>query len=124
MLRQSARPMSFSNVPVAAIRRQISAAIHVVVQISRKSDGSRKITHITEVIPEIDAAGKYMLQDIFLFVQRGRTKEGKIVGEMVPTGVIPSFMREIEINRLPFPRQKFAPPAWYVEMVRKDKKVA
>ena len=113
--------MGDTNVPVAAIRRQIASAIHVVVQIKRLDDGSRKITNITEVIPEVDANGKYQVQDIFRFVQRGKSPEGKIVGEYVPTGYIPSFMHEIEVNRLPFPREKFTPPDWYVQQMAKDR---
>jgi pilus assembly protein CpaF len=108
--------MGDTQVPIAAIRRQICSAIHLVVQIRRLSDGSRKVTHITEVIPEVDEAGKYQIRDIFKFVQRGKSAEGKIIGEFIPTGYIPSFMNEIEINRLPFPRDKFVPPGWFLKM--------
>ena len=110
--------MGDTQVPIGAIRRQIASAIHIVTQIKRLNDGSRKITSITEVIPEVDEAGKYMIRDIFKFIQRGKTAEGKIVGEFIPTGYIPSFMNEIEINRLPFTKDKFTPPAWYVEMLK------
>jgi hypothetical protein len=113
--------MGDTQVPVAAIRRQIASAIHLVVQIKRMSDGSRKVTAITEVIPEIDDAGRYKIQDIFKFVQRGKSSDGKIVGEFIPTGYLPSFMNEIELNRLPFPREKFAPPAWYLQMLRANR---
>ena len=105
--------MGDTQVPIAAIRTQIASAIHLVVQIRRLQDGSRKVTHISEVIPEVDEQGRYQIQDIFRFIQRGKTAEGKIVGEFIPTGKLPSFMQEIEINRLPFPREKFTPPAWY-----------
>ncbi|HTL11648.1 MAG TPA: CpaF family protein, partial [Bdellovibrionota bacterium] len=111
--------MGDNNVPPQAIRRQISAAINVVVQIKRLSDGSRKITNIAEIIPEIDAAGRYVTKDIFVFVQRGRTQDGKIVGEFIPTGYLPTFMHEIEVNRIPFPRENFNPPDWYLEMKKK-----
>ncbi len=111
--------MGDTQVPIAAIRRQIAAAIHLVVQIKRMNDGTRKVTHISEVIPEVDEHGRYQIRDIFRFVQRGRTAEGKIVGEMVPTGYLPSFMEEIELNRLPFPRDKFTPPQWYLELQKK-----
>ncbi|MCC7442275.1 MAG: CpaF family protein [Bdellovibrionales bacterium] len=111
--------MGDNNVPPAAIRRQISAAINVVVQIKRMSDGTRKITNIAEILPEIDDAGRYVTKDIFVFVQRGRTPEGKIVGEFIPTGYIPSFAREIEVNRIPFPKENFDPPAWYLDMKKK-----
>jgi pilus assembly protein CpaF len=106
-------------VPIAAIRRQIASAINIVVQIKRLNDGSRRVTHISEVIPEVDEHGRYQIRDIFRFVQRGKTQEGKIVGEMTPVGYLPSFMEEIEVNRLPFSREQFTPPDWYLEMIRK-----
>jgi len=113
-----------TKIPEQAIRRQIISAIHVVVQIKRLDDGSRKVTHISEVHPELDEQGKYMVNDIFRFVQRGKSQEGKIIGELVPTGRLPSFMDEIEVNRLPFPREKFTPPEWYVEHVKKQRQQA
>jgi pilus assembly protein CpaF len=105
--------MGATNVPVAAIRRQICGAVHVVVQIKRLHDGSRKITNIAEVIPDLDDKDRYQTRDIFKFVQRGKTAEGKIVGEMIATGYIPSFYHEIEMNRLPFGKDKFKAPDWY-----------
>jgi pilus assembly protein CpaF len=116
--------MGDSNIPVAAIRRQISAAIHIVVQIKRMADGTRKVTHISEVIPEVDEHGRYQIRDLYRFVQRGKTQDGKIVGEMIPVGNLPSFMHEIELNRIPFPRDKFAAPDWYVELLRSDPTLA
>lgn len=107
--------MGDTQVPVAAIRRQIAAAIHLVVQIKRLMDGSRKVTHISEVIPEVNDAGKYQICDIFRFVQKGKSQDGKIVGELIPVGYTPSFMTEIEINRLPFTKDKFSPPAWFTQ---------
>jgi pilus assembly protein CpaF len=116
--------MGDSNVPPAAIRRQIAAAIHLVVQIKRLGDGSRKVTHISEVIPEVDEFGRYQIRDLFRFIQRGRTPEGKIVGEFIPVGNLPTFMGEIETNRLPFTRAQFAAPEWYQKMKDSDKKAA
>jgi pilus assembly protein CpaF len=116
--------MGDSNVPPQAIRRQIAAAIHVVVQIKRLSDGSRKVTHISEVIPEVDEFGRYQIRDIYRFIQRGRTQDGKIVGELIPVGYIPSFMNEIETNRLPFARAQFAAPEWYLKLKEADKSAA
>ena len=116
--------MGDTQVPVAAIRRQICSAIHLVTQIKRMHDGTRKITNITEVIPEIDEAGRYQIRDIYKFVQRGKSADGKIVGEFIPTGYIPSFMHEIELNRLPFPKEKFTPPAWYTQMIQANKNAA
>jgi pilus assembly protein CpaF len=116
--------MGDSNVPPAAVRRQIAAAIHLVVQIKRLGDGSRKVTHITEVIPEVDEFGRYLVRDIYKFIQRGRTQDGKIVGELIAVGNLPTFMHEIETNRLPFTRDKFTAPDWYVNMKDADKKAA
>lgn len=116
--------MGDSNVPPAAVRRQIAAAIHIVVQIKRLGDGSRKVTHITEIIPEVDEFGRYQTRDIFRFIQRGRTQDGKIVGELIAIGNLPSFMHEIETNRLPFTRDKFQAPEWYLQMKDADKKAA
>jgi pilus assembly protein CpaF len=116
--------MGDSNVPPSAIRRQIASAIHIVTQIKRMSDGSRKVTHISEVIPEVDDHGRYQIRDIYQFIQRGRTQEGKIVGELIATGYIPSFMNEIETNRLPFTRDRFAPPEWYKQLKTVQKDVA
>lgn len=116
--------MGDTQVPPAAIRRQIASAIHMVVQIKRMSDGSRKVTHISEVIPDIDSQGRYLIRDLYVFIQRGKSQDGKIIGEMVPTGQLPSFMSEIEINRLPFGREKFTPPEWYVALMNQNKRGA
>ncbi len=116
--------MGDTQVPIAAVKRQIAAAIHLVVQIKRMDDGSRKVTYISEVIPEIDEQGRYTIRDIYRFVQRGKTPEGKIVGEIVPIGNLPTFMEEIEVNRLPFPRDKFTPPDWYTQLIRRNKNAA
>lgn len=113
--------MGDTQVPIQAIRRQICSAIHLVVQIKRMHDGTRKITHITEVVPEIDELGRYQIRDIFKFIQRGKSAEGQIVGEFIPTGYIPSFMDEIELNRLPFPKEKFTAPSWYLQMIEPKK---
>ena len=81
--------MAGMELPVRAIREQISSAIDVIVQQSRLRDGSRKITHICEVAGmEGDVI---TLQDIFLFSQNGKDTNGRIVGEFRPTGIRPKF---------------------------------
>jgi pilus assembly protein CpaF len=109
--------MSESEVPVQAIRAQVASAIQIVIQLSRMQDGSRKVTHISEGLG-MDLQGNYRTQDIYLFEQTGRDKDGKVLGDIRPTGAIPSFMREIEVNHLPFTREMLtrkngagAPPA-------------
>ncbi|MBI3535615.1 MAG: CpaF family protein, partial [Deltaproteobacteria bacterium] len=108
-----------TRVPVVAVRRQIVSAIHIVVQIQRMSDGTRKITNVSEVLPEIDDHGHYFLKSIYKFIQKGKTPEGKVVGELIPTGHIPGMIVEMEINQIPFPKDKFTPPDWYVETQKK-----
>lgn len=95
--------MSESEVPVAAIRAQVASAINIILQLARMSDGSRKVTHISECLG-MDVHANYKTQDIYLFEQTGRDKDGKVLGELRPTGNIPTFMREIEVNHLPFTR--------------------
>ena len=77
------------NLPAKAVREQISSAIHVIVQAARLRDGSRKITHVTEVIGmEGDVV---TLQDLFVFEIEGEDGDGKIIGRHKPTGLRPSF---------------------------------
>jgi len=98
--------MTDSEVPIQAVRAQVASAINMVVQLSRMQDGSRKVTHISEGLG-IDIHGNYQTQDIYLFQQTGRDKDGKVLGTLNPTGKIPSFMHEIEVNHLPFPKEMF-----------------
>lgn len=101
--------MNESEVPVQAVRAQVAAAIQIVIQLSRMQDGSRKVTHISEGIG-MDLQGNYRVNDIYLFEQTGRDKDGKILGEQKPTGNLPSFMREIEVNHLPLTRDMLKAP--------------
>lgn len=99
--------MTSAEVPVQAIRAQVASAINIVIQLSRMQDGSRKVTHISEGLG-MDLNGNYLTQDIYLFEQTGRDQNGKVLGSLNPTGKIPSFMKEIEVNHLPFPKELFA----------------
>lgn len=98
--------MTDSEVPVQAVRAQVSSAIQIVIQLSRLQDGSRKVTHISECLG-MDLHGNYQTNDIYLFEQWGRDKDGKVLGILNPTGNLPSFLREIEVNQLPFPKDMF-----------------
>lgn len=81
--------MSGMELPVKAIREQIASAVDLIVQVSRLKDGSRKITHITEV--QGMEGDVVVLQDIFLFRQQSLTPEGKVIGSHVATGIRPKF---------------------------------
>lgn len=115
--------MGSTHVPEAALRRQISSAVHLVVQIRRMQDGSRKVVQITEVLPDLDLQGRYQLRDIYRFIQRGKTPEGRIVGEIIPLHP-PTFLSEIELNRIPFGPEKFTPPDWYRQQTQQKKTAA
>jgi hypothetical protein len=84
--------------------------VHIVIQAQRLHDGSRKITHVSEVLG-VDEHGKYTVQHLFRFVQTGiEPGTHKILGEMEPCGNIPTFFDEIEVNGFKYDVRKFAKP--------------
>lgn len=95
-----------TNIPVEAIRKQLASAVDIIVQIKRMPDGSRKLSHISEVL-DLDSQGNYVTQDIYQFVQHSVGENGQIIGAMEATGNIPTFMHEIEVNDIPFSPEKF-----------------
>ena len=97
--------MAGMDLPVRAIRDQISSAIELVVHQSRLKDGSRRITHITEITGmEGDVI---VMQDIFKFHQKGFDEEGKIIGDLLPTGIVPKFYDAFETLKIELPRALF-----------------
>ncbi len=97
--------MAGMDLPVSAIRQQISSAIDLIVQQQRMSDGTRKITHITEVTGMEN--GVIQLQDLFLFKQHGYDDNHKIRGEYAPTGRIPEFYEDLAARGIDVDRQIF-----------------
>jgi pilus assembly protein CpaF len=91
--------MSGLDLPVQAIREQISSAVHLIVQQNRFPDGSRKVTHITE-ITGIEG-GMIQMQDIFLYKQKGYGPDGKIRGNFVATGAIPELYQSLSERGIP-----------------------
>jgi pilus assembly protein CpaF len=85
--------MAGMDLPVRAIREQIAAAVHLILQQTRFSDGSRRVTCISEVTG-IDT-DQVQLQDVFVFKQEGFGPDGKLHGRHVPTGYIPRFYEEL-----------------------------
>jgi pilus assembly protein CpaF len=87
--------MAGLELPLLAIRRQIASAINLVVHMSRLTDGARKITHLTEVSGmEGDVI---TMSDIFKFEQTGVGPEGKVLGQLKPTGLRPMFSPRLEV---------------------------
>ena len=87
--------MAGLELPLIAIRRQIASAFNLVVHLSRLSDGARKVTHITEIS---GMEGEIVtMSDIFRFEQTGIGPDGKIVGQLKPTGLRPMFSPRLEV---------------------------
>ena len=97
--------MAGMDLPVAAIRQQIASAIDLIVQQQRMSDGTRKITHISEVTGMEN--GVIQLQDLFLFKQHGYDDNHKIRGEFAPTGRIPEFYEDLAARGIDVDRSVF-----------------
>jgi pilus assembly protein CpaF len=87
--------MAGMDLPVRAIREQIAGAVDLIIQQSRLKDGSRKITHITEVLGM--EGETIVLQDLFVFNQTGITPEGKLQGRFMPTGIRPHCAERLEL---------------------------
>jgi pilus assembly protein CpaF len=97
--------MANLDLPVRAIREQISSALHLVLQIARFRDGGRRITHVTEVS---GMEGQIVtLQDIFRFEQKGIDENGRILGRLQSTGIRPSFVEGFEQARITLPEGLF-----------------
>ncbi len=98
--------MAGLGLPAKAIKENIASAVGLIIQQSRLSDGSRKVTYITEVT---GMQGEVVsLQDIFVFKQEGLDKKRKIIGRFVPTGFIPKFVEEMEAKGMKISRNLFA----------------
>jgi len=91
--------MSGLDLPVSAIREMVASAIHMIVQITRFSDGSRRIINITELTGV--ESGIVSMQDIFRYQQEGFDEDGKVKGHFEATGAIPHFYEEMRQRGLP-----------------------
>jgi len=98
--------MAGINLPEKALREQAASAIDVIVQLTRLSDGSRKVVEFSEVTGM--EGSTITTQTIFKFEQRG-VENGKVIGEFVATGVMPSFMDRLERYGFKIPNSHFLP---------------
>jgi pilus assembly protein CpaF len=94
------------ELPVRAINEMLSSAIDVIVHINRFSDGTRKITGISET-SGLDHEFMLQLEDVFEFKQTGIDPDGKILGGYKATGYIPSFYDEFVSRALPIKKEWF-----------------
>jgi pilus assembly protein CpaF len=98
--------MAGINLPERALREQVASALDVIVQLTRMSDGSRKVIELAEVTGMEGTT--ITTQTIFKYEQRG-VENGKVVGEFVATGVMPSFMDRLERYGFRIPNTHFLP---------------
>jgi pilus assembly protein CpaF len=99
--------MTGYELPLRAIREQIASAVDLIVHTARLKDGSRKVVNITEIYGIED--DEILTQDIFAFQQTG-VKDGKIQGDLMPTGVRPTFMGQFARNGVTLPPGEFGIP--------------
>lgn len=95
--------MSDIEMPLAAMRSQIGSGVQMIVQVSRLQDGSRRVTHITEVLGFDLETQKYRLQDIFERKYHGVDAEGRVTSELLHTGVLPACMHQLEEHGVTLP---------------------
>jgi pilus assembly protein CpaF len=98
--------MAKLDLPLRAIRQQIAGAVHLLVQQSRLSDGSRKITNISEVVG-LDDAGEVQSTPLFEFVRTGTSPSGGVIGDFRSTGFLPSFLHEFVVMGLVKPGEPY-----------------
>src|ERR1700732_2990654 len=100
--------MSNLNIPDTAIRRQISSALDLVIQVSRLSDGTRKVISVAEVTGmEGDVV---TMQDLFVFRKKGIRESGEVLGDFIATGIRPRFSERLAVAGIHLPVAMFDVP--------------
>ncbi len=103
--------MASLNIPDNAIRRQIASAVDVVVQVSRLSDGTRKVISLAEIT---GMEGEVVtMQDIFVYRKRGVREGGEVLGEFIATGIRPKFAERLTVTGIQLPASMFEVPRTY-----------
>jgi pilus assembly protein CpaF len=97
--------MANLNLPEKAIRKQIASAITLVVQVSRFNDGTRRITHITEITGMEDDV--VSMQDVFVFEKQGVSPDGRTLGTFTATGIRPKFAEKLKASGISLPANFF-----------------
>jgi pilus assembly protein CpaF len=97
--------MANLNLPETAVRRQIASAITIVLQVARFSDGTRRVTHITEITGmENDIVS---MQDVFVFEKQGVNEDGRTLGSFTATGIRPKFADKLQASGINLPAHFF-----------------
>jgi pilus assembly protein CpaF len=97
--------MSNLNINEIAVRRQIASAVTIVIQVSRFSDGTRRVTHLTEITGmEQDTVS---MQDVFVFEKHGVAPDGRVLGAFTATGIRPKFADKLKASGIAVPANFF-----------------
>ncbi|HKV04595.1 MAG TPA: CpaF family protein [Candidatus Acidoferrales bacterium] len=97
--------MANLNLPEKAVRQQIAAALSIVVQIARMSDGTRRVTHLSEITGMEDDV--VSLQDVFTFQKQGVAASGHVIGTFSATGIRPRIAEKLITSGIPVPASLF-----------------
>ncbi len=100
---ESMAMMSDVQMPLAAVRAQIGSGIQLIVHVVRLPDGSRKVTRITEVLGFELASEEYEVQDKLVRCDQGLGQKGSVISEFVPTGILTTFMHQLEEHGVTLP---------------------
>jgi pilus assembly protein CpaF len=101
--------MSNLELPIRAIREMVASAIDLIIHPMRFSDGSRKITAVTELVGlahDMDI----QFQDVFLFQQTGMGPDGRVMGRYAATGYLPSFLQDLRVRGIALDEALFQRP--------------
>ncbi|WP_298039880.1 CpaF family protein [uncultured Desulfuromonas sp.] len=103
--------MTGTNLPESAMRFMLSSALDLIIQSTRLTDGTRKVTAISEVV---GMEGEVItLQDIFVFEKKGVDKDGKVLGRFMATGIRPKFADRLELAGIEVPEDLFSIDRYY-----------
>ncbi len=95
--------MSDVQMPLHAMRIQLASAVNLIVQVGRFQDGSRKVSHVTEVLGFDVAKGEYITQDVFVRKHSGLGPNGEVISELVPSGTLPRALEQVHEHGLELP---------------------
>ena len=88
--------MGNMNIPERSVRQQIASAIAIVIQVTRLSDGTRKVTSISEITGMEEST--ISMHEIFAFKRKGIGPDGRVIGAFQPTGIRPKFLEQLRIS--------------------------
>ena len=95
--------MADIEMPLPAMRAQIASAVDIVIQAARFRDGTRKVTHISEIIGFDMSKGTYQINDLFIRKVKGVDAEGRVLSKLLPTGNLPDCLETIRAAGLEVP---------------------